>query len=648
MKRELKKTVSENIKRLLASDKSLRAVYEISFSAEDNVFAETSDGYRIKKMTYGELKKISEQYSEALYSRLGAHGCFIGLEMENRPEWIAAFWAILRSGNKPYLVNCRHPEALSNGILSELGIRYIVSDGVGRLNAEYITLDELAAFSGGITPPEESFENEIALSTSGTSTNETICFFTGAELSEQILNSEPIIKKCPSIAADCDGSIKLLAFLPFYHIFGLSAVYFWFAFFGRTFVFLRELSAETLLRTCRRHRVTHIFAVPMLWHTVEKQLMRELDGRDEADRRRFEKGARLSLRLQNAFPRMGGYIARRIMREVNDRLFGDSVRFMISGGSALRPSAIRLMCSLGYPLHNGYGMSEIGIASVELGERPSELMRGSVGAPFRSLEYSLGEDGTLLVRGSSICGKRRINGTEYSADGLFDTGDLAELRDGVWYITGRRSDTVIGDNGENINPDAVEACFELPFTDSFSVLGLDRGEGEELSLVVRIGKYTSGTRLEAIAKKAYDDNSALPLASSVKRFYFTEDELAPASAVKIGRKYLARGILSGDIRITPFAELLERLKDGAAENGDCSASPELIAEITRTVAELLGIPEDRVGLDSHIVLELGATSLQYFSLLSALAEKFRLSGVSERERYRYTVRELAEYIEGRL
>ena len=70
--------------------------------------------------------------------------------------------------------------------------------------------------------------------------------------------------------------LKQLAFLPFYHVFGLFAVYFWFTFFGRTLVFLRDYSADTILKTCRRHQVTHIFAVPMLWHTIEKQVRAEV------------------------------------------------------------------------------------------------------------------------------------------------------------------------------------------------------------------------------------------------------------------------------------------------------------------------------------------------------------------------------------
>ena len=66
------------------------------------------------------------------------------------------------------------------------------------------------------------------------------------------------------------------------------------------------------------------------------------------------------------------------------------------------------------------------------------------------------------------------------------------------------------------------------------------------------------------------------------------------------------------------------------------------------MAKELGVEPDAVGINDHIILDLGATSLQYFSILSALAEQFKITGVSEKESYRYTAEELARYIEGRM
>ena len=89
MKRRLKKIVTENTAALENSDKSLKAIYNIMFDFGDTCFAETSDGYRIKKTTYKETRLLSERYASAIYSKVGAQNEFIGIEAENGVEWIA-------------------------------------------------------------------------------------------------------------------------------------------------------------------------------------------------------------------------------------------------------------------------------------------------------------------------------------------------------------------------------------------------------------------------------------------------------------------------------------------------------------------------------------------------------------------------------
>ena len=153
--------------------------------------------------------------------------------------------------------------------------------------------------------PGDVFEDEIAFSSSATSMIEVVCFCNGLQISEQILDFGSIVKRDPSITAHYKGSLKQLAFLPFYHVFGLFAVYFWFTFFGRTLVFLKDYSAETILKTCRRHEVTHIFAVPMLWHTIEKQVVAAAREQGEKQLKKLQKGIGFATKLQNVFPNMG-------------------------------------------------------------------------------------------------------------------------------------------------------------------------------------------------------------------------------------------------------------------------------------------------------------------------------------------------------
>ncbi len=634
MKKELKVLIENNSSALEKSAKTLEDIYNIIFSNGERVLCEANDGFRTRRYTYNQIKKEIEFASARLFAVCGDTHAYIGIEMENSKDWIVAFWATLKSGNRPYLINCRHPKHLCNSIVKSLGITYIISDRKGELDGTYIEFPTLT--EGDAPDYSAEFENEIAISTSATTLKEVVCFYTGTEISAQILCARSIIKECPRITDHYKGSLKLLAFLPFYHIFGLMAVYFWFTFYGRTFVFLRDYSPDTILKTVKRHEVTHIFAVPMLWHTIEKQLERQVSQKGEKTKKKLERGMKICTSLQNIFPRLGAHMARSIMSEATDSIFGKSVRFCISGGSYLRPSAQYLLNSLGYPTYNGYGMSEIGITSVELRNRPKDRNENSIGHPVASVEYDIREDGTLFVRGDSVCKRMMINSVPVINDGWFATGDIMEEKNGYYFIRGRKGDCVIGENGENINPDMIEERFDLTDSAAFSILGLGEGDCEKLTLIISVSPYLSAKRLEALKEEAYKTNDTLPMATRIKEFYFTTDPLYPPTAVKVGRAYLKRAINEGNITLTPFSAM-------TAKNGDehLSALEEKIRDI---VCEKLDVPKKKVLPDTHIVSDLEASSLQYFSIVSALADEFGISEYTDREKLRYTVRSIAEYI----
>ncbi len=633
MNKNLKKIIERNRKYLKASQKRLSDIFDIMFLSEDNVLSEFNDGFRIKKETYKETKKRIEIAASGLYERLGAGHSFVALEMDNSPDWIVGFWAILMSGNKPYLVNLRYPQSLTNGIFKTLEIKHIVSDKESSLEGETIILKDL---KGEKEVPKEVFEDELCFSSSATSMNEVICFYNGFQISEQIMNFEGIIKLEPRIAKHYKGSLKQLAFLPFYHVFGLFAVYFWFTFFGRTLVFLRDYSSDTILKTARRHNVTHIFAVPVLWHTIEKSVIAAAKEQGEKKYKKLIKGLKFTTALQNIFPSFGAFLSKRIMSEITNKLFGKSIMFLINGGSYIKDSALYLLNGIGYNIYNGYGMTEIGITSVELGRRPKDRNRNSIGRPFASVEYKI-EDGVLKVKGTSLCTKKLVNGEEFHLEGWFNTGDNMEAKNGDYFILGRMGDLVIGENGENINPDQIEKLFSVNEIKMLSVLGLKGDDGEELSLVAQINRFISEEKLNFIRNEVYAINDTLPKASSIKKFYFTFDDICPPTAIKVSRTRLSKQIAEGEVNLVPFSSMkLEK-----SEGGESFVAN----EVRNIISEVLGIASEKIGYTDHIFYDLAASSIQYFSILTKLSEKFSITDYKQNEKYCYTTKEISEYIE---
>ncbi|MBR1974374.1 MAG: AMP-binding protein [Clostridia bacterium] len=630
------KRIHENTKRLSASERRFENIYEIIFGQGDVVMTELPTMTRKVTCTYAQAKEKIEAVARGIVNLLGCKEKYIGLSAENSLEWMLLFWGILKSGNKPYLVNLRQPASFTDEILATLDGVCVLTHGV---KAEYSL--PVYSFESVCTAGQESasalpaFADEFALSTSGTTLEKKICIYNGSNISEQILNVAPICKINNNIVRPYKGQIKMLAFLPLYHIFGLVAMYLWFSFFGATFVFLADMAPEAILRTVRLHKVTHIFAVPLLWHAVEKSVRGTLAKADEKTQEKFEKGLKLSLKWQNNSPSLGKKMARNLLKEVNSQLFGESVQFCISGGSFIKESTLELVNGLGYTLVNGYGMSEIGIGSVELAKRPKERMLASIGMPFPSVEYSIGENSQLLVRGKSVCYKMIINGEERRNDGWFDTGDVVHKDDnGRYYIDGRISDVVFGDDGENLNPDFSEKAFNLPTATAFSVLGTQ--DGSKLMLVVQVPKGLLSAQKEKLRADIDAFNATLPPSYRVREVWFTYDKIMPELAIKVSRSYLKKAIADGKIKL--FASFDELKKATNSEDSE-------IKGILRTLfAEVLQLPIEEITDDGHFMNDLGGTSLDYFSLVSAINDRFDVQLDFEGENFSYTLNDFEEKI----
>lgn len=635
MNKNLKQFLKRNRLALENSNKTLADIYKIMFSCADNILCETNDGFRISKTTYSQMDAKIKRAAAGLFEKIGATHNYVGVALDNSPNWIVAFWAVLMSGNKPYLINLRYPTQLTCSILKTLNIEHVVCDKDYHLGVNQIYVDSLDSdfsLDGGI------FEDELAFSSSATSMNEVICFYSGKQIAEQILNFRTIVKSEPRIAKHYKGCLKQLAFLPFYHVFGLFAVYFWFTFFGRTLVFLRDYSSDTILNTCRRHQVTHIFAVPVLWHTIEKKIIASAKEQGDKKYQKLLKGIKKATTVQNILPSsIGAEVAKWLLKEVTDKVFGRSVMFCINGGSYIKQSALELLNGIGYSTYNGYGMSEIGITSVELRRKPKYRNQNSIGMPFDSVEYKISDDGILYVKGSSLCVKKLVNGKEQVLDEWFCTNDNMVCKNNHYFILGRKSDMIIGENGENINPDTIEKLFSIPFATAFSVLGLGPDDAQELSIVIEVNEYVTSKKLEQIKSYVYSVNDTLQGTLSIKKFYFTTDELCPPTAIKISRAQLKKKIEDSSVNLIPFADMKVNDKEGSVSV--------FAAKVREIIADVLNLKPDDIGDTAHIFYDLGATSIQYFDVLTRLSEVFSVTDYKQNDKYCYTVTEICEYLE---
>lgn len=628
----VKKIVNTRYNALINSNMDFEAIYNIMFMKKDYIFAENNNGYKINKFTYGDVdKKINDLAYSFMQKYPDIKDQYIGISYESQIEWIYLFWMIIKTNNKPFLINLRHPKELTNNLLDDLGCNYVVGSDYN-FNKPLIKIEEL-----DLECPSDfkfTYSNELCLSTSATTLKRKIVFFNGSEISNQILNVKEILKNNKQVKMHYKNQLKLLVFLPLYHIFGLMAVYIWFTFFGRTLVFLRDYSSNTILSTVKMHKVTHIFAVPLFWHSIEKEILKEVSKKPKKLQDKFFKGMDKTIKLQKRFPNLGLKISRRAMRQITDNLFGRQIKFNISGGSYIKDSTLKLINALGYPLYNGYGMSEIGITSVELGN-VTDRLKNSIGKPLPSVEYKI-ENDILYVKGKSISHKIMVNKEITIIDGYFKTEDIVRKdNDNRYYILGRSDDLYISSNGENISPDEIEKIIDIENIENYSILNYKN----ELSLIVQVKKYLTNVQKDKINEDVINNINKLDNSLKPTKIYYTFDSIMSENAIKVSRKYLLDKIEKKEVNLLEFKDIK------VEEKKDIDVDINILNKVIEIMASILDKKEEDINIDANFFFDLGGSSLDYYNLISMITNEFKVEISLDSNSSFYTARSISKMLE---
>ncbi len=627
-------SIDEYVRHKLSSyekeEKNFETLFRYMFCDADNVMVETSDGYRIKKVTYGEFRDSILSIAPTLMDSLDdlPGDAIVGLYMQNSVEWLKLFWSILICGYRPLLMNTRLPDDVLEGIITDHSVSAVISDGK-RFSVKTLVSAEVSVPSDK-AHVERPFGSEVIFMSSGTSSKVKLCAYTGENFYYQIRDSVNIIEQCPAIKQHYDGAIKHLALLPLYHVFGFIAVYMWFGFFSRTFVFPKDLDPQTIRSTVKKHKVTHLFAVPMVWEAVYKAAVKKIKAKGKWTWRKF----RIITGLVNSLGPLGDRLAHRALGEVRDALFGDSIRFLISGGSHIDPDALKFFNGIGYHLANGYGMTEVGITSVEKSNRKKMLNSASIGSSFGNTEYSVGEGGVLLVRGRTMASRIVADGVSRQTDfdEWFETGDLVRKSGGRYFVEGRADDLIITENGENLNPNLIENSMVLPSVDGVCIFA---DENKSVVLLASVQGCFSSEKFREIHGSICEQLAKVKLDVVIKKIVFTPEPLMLGNEFKVSRKKLASRYLSGKMKIFDLANIDENISEMMSG---------LEAEIRDCFAEALGKGSSEIGENDNFFRDLGGTSIDYFSLLGLLKNRFGLELPADAAERLATVKEFSHHI----
>jgi acyl-CoA synthetase (AMP-forming)/AMP-acid ligase II len=154
----------------------------------------------------------------------------------------------------------------------------------------------------------------------------------------------------------------------------------------------------------------------------------------------------------------------------------------------------------GFPIDEGYGMTEVGLATLNPPGGP--IKQGSIGPPIGGFSIALRDDGGAPVEEPGVVGRvwirtrSRMAGyweapeatAEILEDEWLDSGDLARAdEDGYLWFFGRKKQVIVHD-GSNISPFEVEgALVDHPAVDLAGVVGIhDSVHGENVRAYVTL------------------------------------------------------------------------------------------------------------------------------------------------------------------
>jgi long-chain acyl-CoA synthetase len=587
-------------------------------------------GERKETLTYGELWRHAERVGLFLAAAGVRTGDRVLLASENRPEWAAAYFGILRSGGVAVPVDAQlSPEEMANvARAAGIGVALVSEQVQGRVpdlaarlaaagtEARVALLHEALAGGPPATLRRAAAPDDVAslIFTSGTTGRPKGVMLTHRNFASLVARLAGVFDLGPG-----DG---LLSVLPLHHTFEFTCGLLVPLSRGAEIEYLDEVTADRIGDALEEGRVTAMIGVPALWSLLHRRITQEIAARPGVVEQAFD-----ALRQANASlrQRQGWNLGKLLFWPVHRKL-GGRLRILVSGGSALSPEVQKAFHEMGFDLYEGYGLTEtapvLSVSTPDDRVRLGHVGRALPGIELRIHEPDAGGVGEVLARGPNVMlgyfsggeapGVDRDLTGAVLRDGWLHTGDLGRLDpEGRLTIVGRAKDVIIDSNGKNVYPDEVEELYAEPdLVAELSAVGLPEPDGEKVALLV-VPAYRDRDRAEVRARVESHlarVSASLPFHKRAKLWHLAEDPLPRTATRKV-----KRALVVEELQRREAAAHRVRLARDAAPRGGDGWVLDLVAAVARR-------PREEVTARSHLAAELGFDSLMMTELQSALEE----------------------------
>jgi long-chain acyl-CoA synthetase len=467
-----------------------------------------------REIAYSRLDEEASRVASALLAMGLAPGDHVALCAANCPEWIIAYFGILKAGTVAVtlssslsfdelalLANHAKPRAVLTDRVSDFKrleaapwLEHVIS-----LHDEPGPAGSMHGAAGRINAVDRSRTDTAAILYTGGTTGVP----KGVMLTHENVN---VSAHNVAFSERSTESDRALCFLPLNHVFGQMHIMNATILSAGCLELLPSFNLDEVLDILKMGRVTKLFAVP----TVYTRLLS--------------------------------------MAGLREKL--GKVRYCFSAAASLPAEIIHQWKEqTGIDISEGYGMTES--ASAVTYNHYYRHVAGSVGETVPGVEVQIrdmsgaglgtGEEGEICIRGHNIMKGYLDNPSEtegaFWPDGWYRSGDVGILdRDGYLFIVDRIKDMIIT-GGENVYPREVEeVLYTRPEVQEVAVVGIpDREWGER---VVAFIVARQGHSLDVPAMKSFLKSRLSPF--KVPKEYIVVEELPKNAAGKILKRELKK------------------------------------------------------------------------------------------------------------
>jgi long-chain acyl-CoA synthetase len=221
-----------------------------------------------------------------------------------------------------------------------------------------------------------------------------------------------------------------------------------------------KLNANSLTKDIQVANADIVPLVPRMIEKMQEGVERRAEGKTVLAKLLQATFSYAAIGNRNIFQQVGYFLTSPLRATIKKRLFGNRLKFVVSGGAKLSPEVGKFFDQLNIPILEGYGLTETCVATNV--NRLSSNRIGTVGPVLApDIEIKIDQDGEILYRGPNITQgyyqRPTATAASWDKDGWFHTGDLGEIDgDGYLKITGRKKELIVTAGGKKIAPDNIE------------------------------------------------------------------------------------------------------------------------------------------------------------------------------------------------